>query len=414
MRYVKIFFSSVVFLLVLSWGAVALAEEILIGYSGPFSGPAAEYGQDCVSGVDAAINEWNQKGGIVIGVKTYKFKLEKLDDRGDPTMALNNARRFKSKGAIAVFNSLFTTVASIAKINENKGEEFILLAYSATPKMLELKNKLIVFPNPSNVYREVFADWAISKGYKRCAMLVTMGSYGDDWRRIFKGLYEKRGGVITADSPANYYKETDFSAPLTAALKTNPDCMLIGGPSATTALVIEQARGLGFKGGFMIIEQAKPDVLVKLLKDPKILGESITNASVMAFPRSPKSLKLIADYERTYKRMYTWEAQIHNLFFQALAKSIAAAGTATDVYKIRAAFPKVYPLTADKYPGEHMGITPEGGIYAFGATQTSSNGKFTLPVQYASWPKTQKEWNALVKATKADKSIKKVWHRSDD
>jgi len=82
-------------------------------------------------------------------------------------------------------------------------------------------------------------------------MVVTLGAYGDEWRQGFREYWEKRGGVITADKPANYYTETDFSSPLAAAIATKPDVMLIGGPSATTALVIEQARSMGFKGWFL-------------------------------------------------------------------------------------------------------------------------------------------------------------------
>lgn len=413
MRYLKGFFCSVVCFMIFLWGAIAGAEEIVIGYSGPLSGPAAEYGQDCVNGVDMAVNELNQNGGIAVGGKKYKFKLERLDDRSDPTVALNNARRFKANGAIAVFNSLLTTVSAIAKINEDKGQEFILMAFTSTPKILELKNKLVIFPNPSDVYRTAFVEWALSQGYKKCAMMVTMGSYGDDWRKTFKAIYEKKGGTITADKPVNYYTETDFSAPLTAALKTNPDCMLIGGPSATTALVIEQARALGFKGGFMLIEQAKADVIVKLLKDSKLMGNSIANTTVMSIPRPPNLKNFIPNYEHNYKRMYTWEAEINYMFMRALARAMVAAGTATDIYKIRAAFPKAYPMTRDKFPGEHLGITPEGGIYAWGATQTITDGKFNPTVMYASWPKTQKEWDAVLKMSKKDKSIVKKWNRPE-
>ena len=85
-------------------------------------------------------------------------------------------------------------------------------------------------------------------------MVVTFGSYGDEWRSAFKEYWTKKGGVITADKPANYYTETDFSSPITAAMATKPDVMLIGGPSATTALVIEQSRNMGFKGGFIMID----------------------------------------------------------------------------------------------------------------------------------------------------------------
>ena len=72
---------------------------------------------------------------------------------------------------------------------------------------------------------------------------------------------------------ANYYTETDFSPHISAVLATKPEVILIGGPSATTALVIEQARGLGFKGGFVLIDQAKLDWITATLKGSELIGD---------------------------------------------------------------------------------------------------------------------------------------------
>jgi branched-chain amino acid transport system substrate-binding protein len=93
------------------------AAEIVVGYSGPLSGPAAEYGQDILNGVEMAVKEINAAGGITVAGKKYTFRLEKLDDRIDPTQAVNNARRFKSNGAVAIFNGVFSTIAPMMKIN---------------------------------------------------------------------------------------------------------------------------------------------------------------------------------------------------------------------------------------------------------------------------------------------------------
>ena len=65
--------------------------------------------------------------------KNTRSRLEKLDDRVDPTQAVNNARRFKANKAIAVFNGVFNTIAPMMKINEEKGNEFIMMAYTSTP-----------------------------------------------------------------------------------------------------------------------------------------------------------------------------------------------------------------------------------------------------------------------------------------
>ena len=66
MKSWKVFICSMFVLALIAWAAVGSAEDIVIGYSGPLSGPAAEYGQDCVNGIDMAINEINAAGGITL------------------------------------------------------------------------------------------------------------------------------------------------------------------------------------------------------------------------------------------------------------------------------------------------------------------------------------------------------------
>ena len=64
------FVLSLAFALMTVWPASDAAaqgvKEIVIGYTGPISGVAAEYGQDCVNGIEMAINEINPAGGITV------------------------------------------------------------------------------------------------------------------------------------------------------------------------------------------------------------------------------------------------------------------------------------------------------------------------------------------------------------
>ena len=394
--------------LIVSFGAGrAQANEIVVGFSGPLSGPAAEYGQDIVSGIDMAVKEINAAGGITVAGKKYTFRLERLDDRADPVQAVNNSRRFKGNKAIAVFNGVFNTIAPMMKINEEKGNEFIVMAYTSTPALEGLGNKLMVGTTVNLMaYLHTYADWALQKGWKRCAMLVTLGAYGDENRALFKEIWMKKGGIITADKPANYYTETDFSAPLAATIATKPDVMLIGGPSATTALVVEQARTMGFKGGFMMIDQAKQDYMAKLLGGTSLMGNLIGTGGVVsvALPAAPAFEK---KFVQQYKKMVTWECALNYTGMHALAKAIVAAGTVDDIYKIRAGFDKalaVAPMLGDKYPNEVFGITKAGRLWIAASVQTITNGKSDVSSLHVWWPKTQAEFDNVVKRSTTKKN----------
>jgi len=240
---------------------------------------------------------------------------------------------------------------------------------------------------------------------------VTLGAYGDEWRHAFKEYWTSKGGEITVDKPANYYTETDFSAPLTAALATNPDVLLIGGPSATTALVIEQARGLGFKGGFILIDQAKMDYIENILKSTKLMGNLIGTAAVALSPTEANPA-FVKRYRDTYKRMATWEVILNYNAMFALSKAMAAAGTTSDVFKIRAAFPKAFPLLGNKFASEFLGITPGGRMYCPGSQQMiDASGKYG-PVDLLSWwCKNEQEFNQMKTQYPAMAGAKWVYYK---
>jgi len=414
MKYWKVLVGLVAAVFVISGAGMSKAEDVVIGFTGPLSGPAAEYGQDIFNGIDMAVKDINAAGGLTVGGKKYTFKLEKLDDRVDPTQAVNNARRFKANKAVAVYNGVFNTIAPLMKINEEKGNEFIMMAFTSTPKVTEMGNKLTVATTVDfTTYVKAFADWGLKNNWKKCAMIVTLGAYGDEWRNEFRTYWVKHGGVITVDKPANFYTETDFSSPITAAMATNPDVMLIGGPSATTALLIEQARGMGYKGAFMLIDQAKQDYIAKLLKGTKIMGNLIGTSGVSSIP-FPGAAVFEKRYTQQYKRMVTWECALNYTATFALARSIEAAGTVTDVYKIREAFPKVLATGAmmgDKFPTEEMGIEKNGRMHVAASVQTITNGKTDPTILYVWWPKTQKEFEADKKRS-ATKQNEIIWQKN--
>jgi branched-chain amino acid transport system substrate-binding protein len=338
--------------------------------------------------------------------------LVKLDEGLDPTASINNCRRLRDQYKVpAIFNPLFNSIAPMTKINQEKGNEFIIMAYTSTPKAIEIGDKLMtVSPPPFTVYVQSFSDIAWAKGWRKAAMVATLGAYGDEWRHAFKEYWLKKGGEITIDKPANYYTETDFSAPLTAALATKPDVMLIGGPSASTALVIEQARGLGYKGGFILIDQAKMDFIENILKGTKLMYNTIGVAPVEQSPTAAAPA-LEKKYRGIYKRMSTWEVWLNYNAMFALSKAMAAAGSVDDVYAIRAAFPKAFPLLGDKFPSEFLGITPAGRMYCLGSVQVIDQAGKYGQVRLVAWQyKTEAEFKKAIAQTQVTGDIKWVFY----
>jgi len=409
MKKHKSFILLAVTILALTWAVpAAMADDIVFGFTGPLSGLGAEYAEDCTNGLEMAIDEINQRGGVTVRGKKYTFRLEKMDDKVSPELAVANARKLCNEHkAIAVFNPVATTVAPLMEINQEKKNEFILMGYTSVPTMSKKGNKLLVIQAvPFTLYVDIYAKIAWDKGWRRGAMVVTQGEYGQAWRNLFAAAWTKRGGVIAADKPANYYTRTDYAVPLAEALATNPDFLLIGGPSATTALIIEQARARGFEGGFIMTDQAKLDAVYAVMQRP--LGmEGCIGIGMVGSTGFPAHDAFARSYAARYKRAPTWESVLNYTHAHALAQAIEAAGSVDNPAAIRAAFPKVFPMLGDKYPVELWGITTTGILIYHPLVQTMRHGRFTQATGYIWWLNTQKEFAAMKQMSKGTTHL--VW-----
>ena len=75
------------------------ADEFIIGGIGPLSGAAASYGVSVKQGAEVAIKEINDAGGVKVGSKTLKLKLEFADDEALPKTAPAAYNSVMDKGA---------------------------------------------------------------------------------------------------------------------------------------------------------------------------------------------------------------------------------------------------------------------------------------------------------------------------
>src|SRR5688572_24834360 len=68
-------------------------ETVTIGFTGPLSGGAALYGRNVLDGLEMAIADINDAGGITVAGKQVKIAVAPLDDRYFPNESATNAKR---------------------------------------------------------------------------------------------------------------------------------------------------------------------------------------------------------------------------------------------------------------------------------------------------------------------------------
>lgn len=367
---------AVVLLGAFAASATLAQESVKIGFTGPLSGGAALYGKNVVNGIEMAIKEINATGLEVAG-KKVKLELVALDDKYSPAEAAINARRLVQQyKTSAVFVPHSGGIYAIQAFNEQ--EKFIVMAYSSTPKITEVGNKLTIrIPPTFNSYIEPFIHYEMKKFGKKVGMLPGDHDYAKNWSLLFGPAWEKAGGTIVSNNPMSYNRSADFYSGVSRVMAEKPEVLFIGGPSEPTALVAKQARELGFKGGFLIMDQAKLDEMAKITGGLALLEGSIGVLPV-AYDESPGAKAFTAAYRKMYgaDRDPTSESSYNYALTHALAAAMKLAGTTSDAAAIRGKLSEALAkLPKELNAGGFRGVDATGGTIVDPLVATVEGGK---------------------------------------
>lgn len=335
---------------------------ITIGVTGPQSGGGALYGENVEAGIRLAIDELNEQG-VTIDGEEYTVEMRALDDEYQPNAAATNAQRLvEQDDASVVFVPHAGGIHAAQEINTSRSE-FLIGAYSSDRQIVERGNELtFMIPPTFASYSEPFIDIFQEQGAERLGLLATASEYGQQWTTMMTQDWEDAGGEVLSNNNFDYGAVSDFASAVASALSEDPDVILVGGPSQTTALVIEEARDQGYEGGFMIMDQAKFEEM-ELFTDPENLNNSAGVKPVAEFddPGTDALVETFAE-EITEERPITSETSLN---FQAVAlvvKAMEVAGTHEDPTAIREAIPEAAAEVDDVFrvSGFPDEVTDEG------------------------------------------------------
>lgn len=345
-----------------TFAAPAMAQEVVkIGYSGPLSGGAAQYGKNALDGMLLAADELNA-ANLDVGGKKVKFEIVPLDDKYNPSETAINAQRlvqqYKTPAVLVPHSG-----GIFALQTTNERNSFIVLAYSSVPQITDRGNKLTLrIPPEFTTYIEPFSNYLMQRYGKKVAMIGADHDYGKAWAAAFKPGWEKLGGTVVAENPMSYNRATDFYSGVSKALAAKPDVLFVGGASEPTALVVKQARELGFKGGFLVMDQAKLDEMARVVGGMEPLEGAIGVLPVSADP-SPDNKAFMERFGKKFDgRVPGSEALWNYTAVHATAKAMQLAGTASDAKAIHAKLDAGYKaLSSQVNPGGVLGVNERGG-----------------------------------------------------
>ncbi len=282
-----------------SLSAPSYAEEapVVIGFA---MGLSSAFGQQNQRGLDLAVKQINESGGVLGG---RKVKVVAYDDQNKPDQTISVINRLiNSDRAIVIIGPLTTTATEAAMPVIKRAGVVEIAAAGKTPSLRDHGGPMIFFLNSTVAMDAAPFDSYVENTLKlkRIAVMAEQSDYGqanvnlilNDW----SGADAPK--IISTDRFAA--TDTDFTPVLTRIRGENPDGLYITtGALETFATIVRQARELGIKAPILPGPGAiAPAALVKLigkLSDGLVWSDFYSNLI-----DTPENNKFVADFMKTY------------------------------------------------------------------------------------------------------------------
>ncbi len=278
------------------------ADNIKIGAILPLTGDSASWGEQGRWGIESAVREVNESGGI--DGKQVEVIFE--DSQAIPRVAVTAFGKLSQVDKVqAVIGDIVSaTTLAMAPLAEERG--VVLIAPTASAPAITKAGKYIFRVWPSDhLEGKAAADWARSQGYKRAAVLHIANDYGAGLAEAFRVNYESGGGkvVFTQSYPQD---QTDFRSNLTRVKAELPNLVYVIGYYKHLALALKQAKEMGIDTVFLGPTAVESPDLLKIAGDA---AEGLVYLTIVDFdPADPseRQRQFINKFKAAYGKEPDW------------------------------------------------------------------------------------------------------------
>lgn len=305
-------------------------DTIKVGVYGDLTGQTSSFGQSTKNGIELAVEEINNAGGI----NGKKIQLVIEDDQGRPEQAktvvsklVNQDKVVAVLGEVASTNSLAAApVAQEAKIP-------MITPSSTNPKVTEVGDYIsrVCFIDPfQGSTMAKFA--ATSLKAKTAAILGDVNSdYSKGLTQFFEEEFKKQGGTVVTKE-AYTQTDPDFKGQLTKIRDLKPDVLYIPGYYGQVGIIAKQARELGMNMPLLGGDGWDSPELWKLGGDA--LKDSYISNHYSADNPAPEIQNFVKAYQAKFKVVPDSLAALAYDAAKVLADAIKRAG-GTDSAKLK-------------------------------------------------------------------------------
>ena len=345
---------------------------ILLGVSGPLTGPNAQYGTQWKEGFDLALDEIHAAGGINGRKLAYDFE----DSQSDPRQSVAIAQKFVSDPRIVMELGDFSSTASMAASPIYQRAGLVQFGFTNSHPDFTKGGDFMWSTSVSQAEEQpLLARYAVSHlGLKKLAVLHLNTDWGRTSRDYFVNAAKGYGAevVVTEGYIAD---ERDFRSTLVRVRDANPDGLILISYYSDGALIARQARQVGLK---QVICAASSVYSPKFLE---LGGDAVegVHLGTRYFPGDPRPevRKFVAGFKAKYAGQEPDSFNAYAYDAMNMAAAVLKIG-GTDRKAIRDAFGKVHDVPTVIFGPATFDIQTRRIKGAMNAELVVRNGKFTL------------------------------------
>ncbi len=295
------------------------SNVIKIGVNYELSGGVATYGQSSVEGIELAIKEINEAGGV----NGKQIQLVKYDNKSEEAEATTLASKLMTQDKVVAVLGPATSGSFKATIPVAIKNKIPVISGSATADDVTVDENGV----KEYAFRICFndsyqgtgmANYALKNLSKSKAVVIMDSSsdYGKGLAENFVKTFEAGGGTIVAQEA--YVKgDTDFNAILTSIKGKDFDVIFIPGYYEEAGLIIKQARAQGIDVPILGADGFDSPVLAQLA-GADALNEVYFSNHYSSLDQDP----VVQNFISLFKKEYNKEPDAFNALGYDLAKFV--------------------------------------------------------------------------------------------
>ncbi|MCX5974390.1 MAG: branched-chain amino acid ABC transporter substrate-binding protein [Coprothermobacterota bacterium] len=312
-------------------------EKIVIGLQAPITGDFSAEGQWAKQCVEVAQDLINKAGGVL----GKQIEIVVVDDGSNAKDSATAAQKMISQGLKEVIASYGSSVTRPAADLYDKNK-VVSVGYGCTAVSLTMETQRPYFfrtAGRDDTQSEFFAKFAVEKlGAKKIAIMHDNQDYGkgvaDDAKKFLQPSIDA-GTTEIVYFDAITKGQSDYSAAITKLKEIAPDLWFFTAYYNEAALLIKQAREMGFDVTFVGNNSVPTPDFEKVAGDA-IKGTYMLNEPMPQFLTFPESKTFMDAYKAKYNELpgSIWAVYAADAL-NALCAAIKTAGT-TDPDKVAA------------------------------------------------------------------------------